>query len=158
SDQVSIGNNGSLAGIQGTVHVYAPSAIHLIVDDSSDSIGRSATLASNGLTWINYAAPITWDSGTVTTLGVLGGSGGNTFSVQSTPSGMTTDLYGGTGGAAFTLGATGNRLVDLAGSVKVHGQGGTNSLALQDQNRPWIAVYTLTSSNFDDGLGRSINY
>jgi hypothetical protein len=85
--------------------------------------------------------------------------GGNTFNVESTPSGLTTDLYGGIGGAAFTLGATNQELFDLAGTVHVHGQGGKTSLTLNDLNRPYIAVYTLTGSTFDDGLaGRQLTY
>jgi hypothetical protein len=85
--------------------------------------------------------------------------GGNTFNVESTPSGLTTDLYGGIGGAAFTLGATNQELFDLAGTVHVHGQGGKTTLTLNDLNRPYVAVYTLTGSKFDDGMaGRQLTY
>src|SRR6516165_8455876 len=61
--------------------------------------------------------------------------------------------------AAFTLRATNQELFDLAGTVHVHGQGGTTTLTLNDLNRPYVAVYTLTGSKFDDGMaGRQLTY
>jgi hypothetical protein len=126
----------------------------------SGSVTRTERVLVPLLGWVSSV--LTFGFSSLANLVVNGGNvpgGGNTFNVESTPSGLTTDLYGGTGGAAFTLGATGQRLLDLAGTVKVHGQGGTTSLALNDQNRPFVAVYTLTSTSFDDGIsGRQLTY
>jgi hypothetical protein len=91
-------------------------------------------------------------------LKVIGGPTGNYFDVTSTPSGLTTDLYGGSGGAQFILGAGFENLLNLVGTVNVHGQGGTNTLAFFDESRPYIDFYILTSTNFEDGSSRQLNY
>jgi hypothetical protein len=110
--------------------------------------------------WITLA-PLTFGFSSLANLVVNGGDvprGGDFFNVESTPQGLTTDLYGGIGGAAFTLGATGESLLALVGTVHVHGQGGTTTLTLDDQNRPSIATYTLTGTRFDDGGVRQLSF
>jgi hypothetical protein len=126
----------------------------------SGSVTRTERVLNPFVGWLS--STLTFGFTNLANLVVNGGDvpvGGNTFNVESTPSGLTTDLYGGTGGAAFTLGAAGQELLNLAGTVNVHGQGGTTTLTLDDQNRPFIAVYTLTGTRFDDGIAwRQLTY
>jgi hypothetical protein len=125
--------------------------------DSAGTVGSGSVTRTEGELlgrrgWVSFT--LTFGFTNLANLVVNGGNVpllGNTFNVESTPSGLTTDLYGGNGGAAFTLGATGENLLALGGAVKVHGQGGTTTLTLDDQNRPSIAFYTLTSTSFNDG-------
>jgi hypothetical protein len=60
------------------------------------------------------------------------GSGGNTINVQSTAAGTTTTVNAGTGGAIINVGDANNTL-QTYGPLTVNGQGGTNSLNINDQ-------------------------
>jgi hypothetical protein len=97
-DTVYIGSGsaatpGTLDSINADVHVRtAPSAnsVSLTVDDGGDSSSRSPTLMQATLTGLGKGA-ISFGSG-VTSLTIIGGTGGDTFSVLDTPSGCSTLL------------------------------------------------------------------
>jgi hypothetical protein len=86
-------------GILGSVYAYNTSSIgssYLTIDDHLDTIGRTADLYSGALTGLGTSATIFWtpsasQDGGVTDVAVLGGSGGNGFTVHDTG-----DLYMGT--------------------------------------------------------------
>jgi hypothetical protein len=94
TDTVTIGSlapglGGTLANIAGPVNVDNSSGgTTLRVDDSGDTVGKTATLTDGLLTGLAPAA-ISWHptastTGGVNFLDILGGSGGNTFNVANT--------------------------------------------------------------------------
>jgi Ca2+-binding RTX toxin-like protein len=91
----------------------------LRVDDSADSLGQSATItptAVNGL-----VASALGFNGNLTSLTVLGGPGGNAFTVQGTPAFTVLNA----GGGNDTV-----RLLGTAYSLSIDGQAGTNQVTL----------------------------
>jgi Ca2+-binding RTX toxin-like protein len=100
----------------------------LVVDDSGDTTGRTATLADGSLTGL-APAPISWTPTSSSTGGVnqlifQGGSGGSTYTVTATsnvPRG--TYLQTGAGNDAVNITAT-------TGSLTVYNSGGTDSVVV----------------------------
>jgi Ca2+-binding RTX toxin-like protein len=133
NDTVWIGSNpsafgGDVQGINGPVDVYGPGGTILIVDDSGDSNGRTATQSDGALTGL-APATISWTptssaTGGVIGLNVFGGSGGSTFDVAGTSNFYAYDyLQTGTGNDAVNITAT-------TGSLTVYNTGGTDSVVV----------------------------
>jgi len=126
-DSVDVGE-GSLAGINGAVHVYNSSSgstgsSYLTINDSSDPTGQTATLSDGELTGLGASAPIYWTpsasfSGGVTYLTVAGGSGGNKFYVDNT-SNLYMDTYLSTGGGSNSV-----YIYATSGTLEVDGGSG----------------------------------
>jgi hypothetical protein len=97
ADVVNIGNAGSVQGIAGAVTIFnGPNRDQVTIDDSADGGIRTATISSGGITGLAPAA-INFDSNSVSTLLVKGGSGNNTDTVSGTPAftSVTLDTGGG---------------------------------------------------------------
>jgi hypothetical protein len=135
-DAVYVGSKGSalggnVQGINGAVVVTGAGATVLTVDDSGDTIGRTATLSEVLDGWITglapapiICAPTSSATGGVTGLSVYGGSGGNTFRVYRTSNFYrSTDLHTGTGNDAVSVYAT-------VGALNIDNPGGQDSVTL----------------------------
>ena len=122
-DAVNIGLNGSVQGIIGAVTVTNPPAYtNLKIDDSSDPWAQTINVSSTGIT--GMSAPIYYHQGDLQALTVLGGQGGDTFVVNSTPSNpyVVTRLIGGAGGMAVKM------TTNPQGRLALQGGGGVNTL------------------------------
>ena len=139
----SDGSSGSLAAIHGQVSVKNTSAgaTALTIDDSADTIGRTATLGSffyfdplsmtfihvGELSWNAYAADIAWyPAEGVSSVTINGGSGNiKTFNV------INTDPFGIAANTTLNTGP-GNNTVKMLGGfsspLTVNGQGAFNTL------------------------------
>lgn len=94
NDTVTIGSHGSLANIAGTVNVANTSGkTQLVMDDHNDTVGRSVGVSNNAVTFSNMPGHVSYTGASpnskgvmlgVTSLVVDGGSGSNTFYVNST--------------------------------------------------------------------------
>jgi hypothetical protein len=141
NNNVTIGKNGSLAGIAGTVNVVNGSGhTALVVDDSADTVGRTAKITNNSVTGlsdgdINYTAAQTATGNGVTSVTVYGGQVANTFDIQSTAAFAPLTLYGGTfSNDTITIGNNGS-LADIAGTVNVvPGSWGYTNLVVEGSN------------------------
>jgi hypothetical protein len=97
--------NVTAPGIQGFLRILStgavPVPVSVTVDDSSDSTPRTATFSSdpNYRYLLNGLAPgkIYLDVDPGSSIQVQGGSGGNTFNMQSAPPGISISLDGGSG-------------------------------------------------------------
>jgi hypothetical protein len=100
-DTVNLGNpTHGVRDILADVTLTNPSqATTLFADDSTDTIGRSVSITSAGITGL---APgnINIPSGPCRAVTILGGSGGNLFNVQGTAAGATTTLVAQLGDTA----------------------------------------------------------
>ena len=82
-----VGETGTLAGISGKVIVYGVGQTVLVIDDFGDTAACTGTINSDGLTLNRtqgtaaLATNVSWAGG-VTSVQILGGSGGNTFDVN----------------------------------------------------------------------------
>jgi hypothetical protein len=82
---VNVGNAHSMAGIQNTLTVHnLPSYTDLTLDDGADTAARTVTLTSTGVTGLSPGA-IRFLYNDLKSLTILGGSGSNTYNVNSTP-------------------------------------------------------------------------
>ena len=69
-----------------------------------------------------------------------GGSGGNTFTVQATPSGVPVTINAGAGDDVVNVGSAANSIDNLLGALTVNGQGGNNILNINDQGNLPLAA------------------
>jgi hypothetical protein len=124
-DTVGIGNSGSVQSIDGAVDVTNTlGQTTLTVDDSADATAQSATVTATGITGLAPAA-INYTAADLLGLTVNGGSGGNTFAVDGTGGGFTTNLNTGTGADTVTVSST-------AGALDIDGQGGSDAVTIGD--------------------------
>jgi hypothetical protein len=148
---INVGNAGSLAGIQGALNLEnEPNYDTVNIDDSNDPTGQTATVdtvprsgdTSLGLLTGLAPAAITWDYYDTSSVTINGGSGGNTFNIEST--GVPTTINGGSGFNCFHLSPTAQLLANLAGPLTLNGSG-ADVLDFFDQNNPASETYTFDS-------------
>jgi acrosin len=183
SDTVTIGSQapslgGTLSNIAGPVNVSNVSGpTHLIVDDSGDSAGRTATITDSSLTGL---APVTISYDAFTSLEVHGGSGGNTFTIQSTPAGVSLNsgigndqvnvqatstpvsIDGDAGNDTVTIGSMapslGGTLTNIAGPVSVSNTSGSTQLIVDDSGDSTGRTATITNSSLTGLSPAAISY
>jgi hypothetical protein len=97
--------------------------MNVTVDDRADKTGRTATFGPRSLTWTNYAAALTLES--AGSLGILGGSGGNTFTIQGVAANLAVQLAAGSGNDTIKMAGS---LPAFAGTLSIDGQKGANTL------------------------------
>jgi hypothetical protein len=163
NDTITVGNNGSLAGIAGNVNVNSSGHASLVIDDSSDSVGRhdvvnndSVTLLSQGGTVIRYGAPTSATGGGVTSLTLKTGTGSNEVDVQSTAA-FTPLSVVGLGSDTVYVGLNGS-LSGVAGAVNVSNNSGHTSLQLDDSNDSVGRTVNITDHSVTGLSAGAINY
>jgi hypothetical protein len=175
SQDVTIGDDGSLARIKGPVSIENTQSgtTSLDVNDGADEDVRHATLADGELTGMG-CANISWSDGSSTSdasgvesVEVDAGSAANTFTVTNTGnffysdtllklgSGKTTvkvqattgplDIVEGSAANTVNVGGTVNKLDAIQGYIDISGGKG-NILNIDDQGNSAAAIYTLGSS------------
>jgi hypothetical protein len=91
---------GALGRIEGPINVTNfLGHTALIIDDSGDSMSRSATITAGSVTGLSLA-PINYAAGPVTSVAIHGGGAPNTsstFRIQSTSPATAVTIFGGTG-------------------------------------------------------------
>jgi hypothetical protein len=133
---------GSVANINGAIGVYGPGSAGLLVDDSKDITSRTATLTSSTLTGLGNAGTIYYYTG----MTIDGGSGGDTYNVQSTAAGTPVTINVGTGNGPINVGNSSKLLDDIQGLLTIDGQGGANHLNLIDSGQTAGQSYTLAAN------------
>jgi hypothetical protein len=139
---VNVGNNGSLAGIAGDVNVgNGCGRATLVVDDSADTVGRTATITSSSITGlsagggaINYTAAGSATSYGVSAVTIDGGKGANTFNVLSTAAFAPLAIKGGIGSNDLVQIGNNGSLAGIAGDVSVANASGHTTLVVDDSN------------------------
>jgi hypothetical protein len=147
-DTVMIGSaapsfGGTLANIGGWVDVTGPGATQLSVDDTCDTGAKSPILSNGSLSGLApatiYWTPTATATGGVTYLGVWGGRGGNTWTVNDTSS-FYYDTFLNSGAGNDTVSILGN-----TGTLYVDGNGGQDSVNVGSGTvakvNGWVGVY-----------------
>jgi hypothetical protein len=131
NDTVNVGDaNNQLAGLGNLTVVGQGAGNTLNLNDQGDTRARVWTLTANavsvaGLDNVNYQG--------LAGVTINGGSAGDTFAVQGTSAGTAYTLNTGAGNDAVTLGDSRQTLEEFVGKMTVNGQGGTNTLTINDQ-------------------------
>jgi hypothetical protein len=144
-DTVTIGNGGSVQGILGAVDVHNfLSRTALIIDDSADATGRTATYTKTGVTGLAPAA-ITWPQNDINTVVLDMGTGADTVKVQTAYSGSGDPLtiHGTNGLDSVYLGDASGNAQQILTPVQI------------DNAASYTAVYVDDSA---DTSGRSVHY
>ena len=172
TNTLNVGNAGSLGNVTAPLSVDGGGHGTLNLDDTADTTTHPAgTLTATQLTGFNTAG-ITYTGDTAVNLAlgnagntltiastapaaataVTGGSGNDTFAVQST-AGPTT-ITTGSGTNAVTVGDT---LADLQGPLTVQGAG-VNTLTLNDTADTSATTGTLTATQLTGENSAGVNY
>jgi hypothetical protein len=152
--QAILGDQGSVANLRGEVFVRPLDVpVSVTVDDSADPMPRTVTLTADASVYnLDGLAPavIAFTPFSGSSMQVLGGSGGNTFNVQSLLSGTTLALNGGSGTNTLDYSAyTGNVIVDLQTGFATGIAGGLsgNFVNVHGANNSGSGLYNLLIGN-----------
>jgi hypothetical protein len=157
NDTINITPAGQfLDTIAGAVTVNGgPDADTLVVNDQADP--RADTFELTGTTVDrNAAAAITY--GTVETVTVDGGSGGETFNLADTLATDSTVINGGAGKDFFNVTPVGQSLDTIQGPVTVNGGDKADVLTIHDEANPNNDDFVVTGTSVDRNGAAPIIY
>jgi autotransporter-associated beta strand protein len=102
----------------------------LSVNDQGTTTAKTYTLTATAVTrsggpTINY--------GSLGSLILNGGSGGNTFNIESTAAGTATTVEAGTGNDTVSISPSATNLNTIQGAVTINGNSGSDTLVVNDQ-------------------------
>jgi hypothetical protein len=143
-DTVNIGTDGGAQFVKGDVTIKnSPSFSTINIDDSADAVARAPSI-SNGSIFGLAPGAIFWATSDISAINIIGGSGGNSYFVQSGPTSFSEVLNTGSGNDTVAFEN------DAPGLFTVNGQAGTDSVYVFDSNA--IAqTYSITGA----GISRS---
>lgn len=123
SDEITVGNAGSVQGILGSLDVADDTFFDdLVIDDSADAVGRTVNFSRSAVSGL-APATITFNASDIGTITVNGGTGGNVFNVLSTVPGSVNNINSGLGNDTVSVQSV------LGGStLNVSGQGGADQV------------------------------
>ncbi len=180
-DTVTLGNAGNARQLAGTLHVTNLGAYTaLTVDDSADAVTRTATLSATSLSGL-ASAQVTWGTNDLRSLTLSGGSGGNTFTINGTPShpgflgatlnaGSQSDtirvratsrpltVNAGAGSDTIQVGSTANKLDGIQGDLTIVGGAHSDTLTLNDTGNLTDHGYSITASAVYRGEMAAVSY
>jgi Ca2+-binding RTX toxin-like protein len=126
----------------------------LNIDDSGDTGANSGALTGTRITGLGMAGSVIY--GTVETLNIDLGSGGDTFTIESTHAG-TTDLHANGGDDTINVGL--GSLNGLSGPLAASGGDGTDTLNVDDTGDTEPNVGELPANTITGlGMGEGIDY
>jgi hypothetical protein len=137
-DTVNLGNNGSLQGIRGDIHVTnPPSFSELILDGSADLVNRifdlSATPSQGLIDGLGSVAKIFYKPGDINFIHIIGGQGSEGYFIRST-AGPASILIDGLGRQVnFFVGNFNNSLDDIHNLLTLNGGAGFDRLFVHDE-------------------------
>jgi hypothetical protein len=160
-DTVNVGQNGSMAGIRGSMGIFGGAGNDQLYFNNQNALNRAQyTLDSFRLSIGGMPSIVYFD---FEHLELRAGAGNNTISVQGTSPSTQTVVYGGPGGGDdFSVANTKNRLDGI--KVTVHGLGGGNSLDIYNTGWTGAETHTITANSYSiashgqivgfDGIGQ----
>jgi hypothetical protein len=120
----------------------------LSIHDQSDAAADTYTIAVGSIQRTGSAG-VTYSG--ITSVAVYGGSGGDTFNINSTAAGTPLFIIAGAGNDTFNLAALSGSLDNIQGTVFLNGGGGTNAVNVDDQNKSLTQTYAITATTVNRG-------
>jgi len=156
SDGVAIGSAaGSLDPIQGPVTINGSGADTLTVNDQGTTTARIFTLDAGTISWGSVGVTASGMANVI----VHGGTGDNTFQVESTLAGVRTDLYGNGVYNDYGIGPGGGDLSGINGPVGLHGRPNSINYAVYwDFSGSGGQTYTVTANSVSRGGVAPVTY
>jgi hypothetical protein len=163
NDTVTIGKNGSLAGIAGNVTVNSSGHTALVVDDHADKVARHGVITSSSVTGlsagtISYVAATSAMGPGVTSVTIDGGQAANKIDIQSTAAFAPVSFLGGVNSKdVVTVGKNGS-LSGIAGNVTVQSSGQANLVVDDSKDLAFHNNVVLTDHSVTGLSQGAINY
>jgi hypothetical protein len=168
---------GNLSAIQSNVTINAAAGLSTLnVNDTKNAQASTWTLSTKSVSggsslatydtivrsgWsyeLDFEAPLSGFNKVTGTLVVNGGSGNNTYNVESTEPGISLTLQGGIGNDTFNISPTTKNLDTILGNVGIRGGLGANALNIFDGNNANADTYSVTSSTVTRTGSATISY
>jgi len=87
-----------------------------------------------------------------------GGSASDVYNIESTASGTPATVIGGGGNDTFNVTPTSENLSNIAGNLTLDGNGGTDSVNINDQSNTTASTYSVSSSSVSRTGSGTITY
>jgi Ca2+-binding RTX toxin-like protein len=144
NDTFNVGSTSNTLGpIQGAVSVNGGGGTDTLnINDQGTAGAQTYTITSTSVAATSLAQTLTYSK--IASLVLNGGTGANTYDVQSTDAGTTVNT--GPGNDTVNVGSTSNTLAGILGQVNVNGGGGTDFLNVNDQGTAGNETYTITNT------------
>ncbi len=158
-DTIRIGAAGNVNGIvEGILIDGQAGSDTLDVFDGDQDGPETVSLSPTNISGLDMVGDITY--GGIEFLNLLLGSRPDTVNVLGTNASTITAIYGGEDNDTFNVGPTaGGAVHDLTGKVILEGQGGWDTLNLDDSNAPAAQDGTLTTTTIRGlGMDEGIDY
>jgi hypothetical protein len=143
-DTVNVGNAGSVSGVTGFGLSNQGGHTALNINDSATTTHRLVVVNDNsiimGPVQIELFDPTRFSS--ITISGGNAGATGNTFFVHSTPAGVPVTLNTGDGNDQIIVANNGDTLDPIQGNLIINGQGGYDTLTINDNGSTTPHSYT----------------
>jgi hypothetical protein len=154
---VNVTNAGSAQGIGAPLTLSGPAgSLTLTVDDSADTNTQTVTVSTSGVTGLTPGA-ISFTAGQLAALTLKGGSGNNTWNINSTNA--PTSITAGNGNNAFVMTPASQFLDNILGAVTLTAGTGTNTLTVDDQNDTFGGdTYTIAAGSIQRTAEALISY
>jgi hypothetical protein len=156
-DTVNVGNAGSISGVTGFGLSNQGGHTALNINDTATTTHRLAIVNDNFITMgplqIELFDPTRFSS--ITISGGNAGATGNTFFVHSTPAGVPVILNTGDGNDQIIVANGGSTLDPVLGELYINGQGGNDSLTINDNGSTTQHTYTQYGTTPNGTLYRS---
>ena len=154
---VVVGSAGdTLSSLKGQVTIIGQTGTDpLLLNDQNGSSGTSYTISASSIS-SSVSAPIVFQKmGSVT---LNGGSGNDTYNIESTLSTTPVSIVAGNGSNTFNISPTAKNLGTIQGNLGLSANGTTNALVLDDQANTANSTYSLTSSTVTRTGAATISY
>ena len=127
----------------------------LTVNDQGTTTARTFTLNAGSISWGSVGVTASGMANVI----VHGGTGDNTFAVESTLAGVRTDLYGNGGYNDYNIGPGGGDLSGINGPVGLHGRPNSINYAVYyDFSGSGGQTYTVTANSVSRGGVAPVTY
>jgi hypothetical protein len=162
SATIFVGDSGLLSSIQGNLNLNASSSDTIFLDNSSDDVGETFNFnVIPGFEFLNtlgklgssaMLGTITWNNAVAIGVELLGGSGGDTYNIFATGSGLIID--GGFGANTFNVDPSSAGILgaNIVGPLTLDGGGNAGTtLNLDDLGDPNSETFNFAISTFGTG-------
>ena len=147
----------NLDHLQGAVHIDSVGGFDIlyVFDGRTESpvtyLVNSSIVTRTGAATVSYGI-------FVRNLILNGGSGRNTYNIESTTAVTPVFIIGGPDNDAFNVSPTARKLDTIAAAVAIVGNGGQDSLVVHDEKGSGAATYSVTSSSVAHSGAAPIGY
>ena len=161
NDQFLLGSAASsLEPLDGAIIVHGGANTDSIsVNDQAELLGLGFTVTATTVSRSGFGG-LTYDTAESLSVnaGNAAGSANKLHNIESTAAGTTVALNAGSGNDSIRISNTAMLVSNIAATVNVNGQGGTDALVIQDANNANDDVHSLSATTYQSDNSALISY